>query len=259
MENQSDRQTLSDAYEAFRRERPDEAIRLLLPLCERDDAFSAVRSEAMQLYGIVLHDRGEIEQAAATIEKAEQMSPLNAVTRIALASAYASLGRVGQARDLYLRMAIKRDLPSRLMLEIAAGLEAVGAPQSAVQVCQWVIDAEPSNPQAHYDMGFYSARAGQPLYLSEAMTHRAIQLDPKNISFRVGLASLLIQLDREDEAIAALNEIGSEELRHVTCEDTLHRIASVLERHRRVGLARVFRVQASSLSGSNALAAGGLS
>ncbi|TWU18644.1 hypothetical protein [Allorhodopirellula heiligendammensis] len=190
-----------------------------------------------ELLGLALHDFGQPLDAADAIEKASLVSPISDETRIVLASCYAELMRIDLARDLYLQLAIRRALPAELMLQIAAGLEAIDSPQLAMQVCEWVTEKDDSHAQAFYDMGFYSARAGQPLYLTEALTQRAVQLDPGNLHYRIGLVSLLIQLNRDDEAIFALGTFTEDDVERVTCASCLSRISALLERRGFFGLA----------------------
>ncbi|TWT73310.1 tetratricopeptide repeat protein [Allorhodopirellula solitaria] len=191
----------------------------------------------LELLGRAWHDLGHPHQAADAIEKASLVSPIADETRIVLASCYAELLRIDLARDLYLQLAIRRQLPPELMLQVAAGLEAIDSPQLAMQVCEWVTEKDETVAQAYYDMGFYSARSGQPLYLTEALTQRALQLDPGNLHFRIGLVSLLIQLDRENEAIYALGNFNEDDIERVTCASCLSRIGELLGRRGFFGLA----------------------
>ena len=96
-------------------------------------------------------------------------------------------------------------------------------------------------------MGYYSARSGKPLYLTEALTLRALKLDPANVHFRVGLVSLLIHLDREDEALAAMGELDQRDIETINCSTCLVRIARMLDRNVKSGLAEVCRNRARIL------------
>jgi hypothetical protein len=129
-------------------------------------------------------------------------------------------------------------------------LEAIDAPQLAMKVCEWITEADDSVAQAFYDMGFYAARSGQPLYLTEALTRRAIQLAPENIHFRVGLVSLLIQLDRDEEALVAFEPLSSVDFPRITCVSCLLRIADMLRRQGLPTLAALCSEQATELKSS---------
>ncbi|MEM9586810.1 MAG: hypothetical protein AAGA03_05980 [Planctomycetota bacterium] len=193
-----------------------------------DSETHSNQSELLQLLGLALHDQGKPFEAADTLERASLLTPISDAARIALASSYAQLRRIDLARELYLQLALGRRLDAELMLQVAAGLEAIDSPDLAMKVCEWITERDESVAQAYYDMGFYSARAGQPLYMTEALVHRALQLDPENIHYRVGLVSLLIQLDRKEEAIRALGKIDSLDIEKVECVSCLRRIADLL-------------------------------
>lgn len=184
----------------------------------------------LELLGLAWHDLGRPLEAADAIEQASLVSPIANQTRIVLASCYAELQRVDLARDLYLQLALRGELPPGLMLQVAAGLEAIDSPQLAMQVCEWVTEKDESIAQAFYDMGFYSARAGQPLYMTEALTYRALQLEPGNLHYRIGLVSLLVQLNRDDEAIYTLGSFDEDDVEQVTCASCLSRISGLLQR-----------------------------
>ncbi|MEM9645274.1 MAG: hypothetical protein AAF989_09785, partial [Planctomycetota bacterium] len=183
--------------------------------------------EGLELLGLIFHDLGKPYESADAIERASLIAPVSDETRIALASSYAQLRRIELSRELYLELALRRTLPAHHMLRIAAGLEAIDAPDLSMQVCEWAIEKDPTDAQAFYDMGFYSARCGNPLYMTEAHTRQAMHLNPTNLHFRIGLISLLIQLDREEEAMDAFAPIQPDEIKNITCAGCLDRIAKL--------------------------------
>ena len=140
----------TDVVEAARKLYADNRLReaadLLSPLAkgEHDSVTPGIRVRTLELFGLVLHDLGKVAEAADVLERAALIAPLEDVGRIALATCYAGLGRVDLARELYLQLALSRRLPSHLMLEVAAGLEGIDAPDLAMQVCQWVTDGDES-------------------------------------------------------------------------------------------------------------------
>jgi hypothetical protein len=203
--------------------------------------------EAMQLLGLTLHDLGRAADAADVIERVSLESPVSDEVRIALASSYAQLGRTHLAREIFLQLALSRRLPIPLMLKVAAGLEAIDAPQLAMQVCEWITEADDSVAQAYYDMGYYSARSGHPLYLTEALTRRALQLDPGNLHYKVGLISLLVQLDRDVEALAVFDSIAEIKFPEIHCVTCLERIAGMLLRCGQPKMAERCRARAAEI------------
>ncbi|MFG0267028.1 MAG: tetratricopeptide repeat protein [Rhodopirellula sp. JB055] len=233
--------TMPLAWACYRRGELTKTLRLL---DERDEKQTC---EVHQLKGLVLHDLGRAGESADELERASLLGPIQDEARIALASSYAQLKRIDLARELYLQLALGQTLSSELMLQVAAGLEAIDSPQLAMKVCEWITEADDSVAQAFYDMGFYAARSGQPLYLTEALTRRAMQLAPENIHFRIGLVSLLVQLDRDDEALAAFEPISSIDFRQITCVSCLLRIAEMLKRQGLPTLAALCSEQTTEL------------
>ena len=221
---------------------PHEVIRVLssdAPVVEDSlRTEPSLELDRLVLLGIAYHDIGRPLEAADALERASLIGPIADEARIALASSYAELRRIDLARELYLQLALSRRLSSELMLQVAAGLAAIDAPQLAMQVCEWITENDDGVAQAYYDMGVYSASSGNQLYLTEALTRRALELDSANVHYRIGLVSLLIQLRREDEALAALDETTLEQIQAIECSPCLARIAALLSRHRKTRLAR---------------------
>ncbi len=205
------------------------------------------RAEAFELLGLIKHDLGLPQEAADAIENAGLITPLRDSARVALAGCYAQMEHVDLAREMYLQLALSRTLSSSLMLEIAAGLEAIDSPALAMQVCELIMIQDDCLAQVYYDMGYYSARAGQPLYLTEALTLRALKLDPANIHYKIGLVSLLIQLKRDDEAIRVVGGMNPSDINQVTCLSCLEKIAVLLQQHEFGAMASTCRARVEQL------------
>jgi tetratricopeptide (TPR) repeat protein len=243
-------ESLQRAWLAHLNSDPDQVIEILASdnvlAQSHDDIDPAV------LLGLALHQRGRTLEAADVIEKASLLGPITDEARIALASCYAQLRRIDLARELYLELALSRRLDADLMLKVAAGLAAIDSPQLAMKVCEWITEKDDSVGQAYYDMGVYSARCGNALYLTEALTRRAIQLDSGNFHFRVGLASLLIQLQRDQEALEVVLSFETMQVQQATCFSCLQRIADLLTRHQHFDLAKHCQARFDALRAEHA-------
>jgi len=88
-------------------------------------------AHGLVLRGRALLDLGRSYEAADSLERASPIGPISNVARMALASNDADLRRVDLALDLDLQLTLSRRVPDDLMLQIAAGLAAVNAPQLA--------------------------------------------------------------------------------------------------------------------------------
>jgi len=193
---------------------------------------------AWELLGLVFHDNGQFAAAADALERASLLIRVGPEARIALATAYGQLQRKRLATELYLELALvgngEDELEPELLLQIAAGLESLDQPRLAMEVCRRADKViresgdDSAIAQVVYDMGFYSIRAGFPAHVTESLTRRAIDLEPQNPHFRVGLVSLLIQLDRFEEAFACAQSFSGQQISEVHCKCCLERIANLL-------------------------------
>ncbi|MEM1069442.1 MAG: tetratricopeptide repeat protein [Planctomycetota bacterium] len=208
---------------------------------------TALDQEALELLGLIRHDQGRSGEGLDLFEQAEKLGPLGDRAKIALACCHAACGKQDIAREQFLRLAISRTLPPDRMLEVAAGLASIDAVQMAIQTCQWAIDRDQTNAQAYFDMGKYSAQLGQPAYVCEALAQRALQLSPENVHFRVGLASLLIELNQPSEAIKMAHTLRPDQIESATCASCLSNIAGLLREYGQEEMAVLCERRASEL------------
>ncbi|MEO9594280.1 hypothetical protein [Rhodopirellula bahusiensis] len=238
-------ETLDLAWQAHASSDPDRVIELLAAKDILAQSHGDI--EPAVLLGLALHDRGRVIEAADAFEKASLLGPIPDEARITLASCYAQLRRIDLARDLYLELALSRRLDPDLMLKVAGGLSAIDSPQLAMKVCEWITEQDESVAQAYYDMGIYSANCGHALYISEALMRRAIALDSGNFHYRVGLVSLLIQLQCEGEALDIARTFEVAQIQEATCFSCLQRIADLLSRHKQPDLATACQARVKAL------------
>ncbi|MEM6689854.1 MAG: tetratricopeptide repeat protein [Planctomycetota bacterium] len=180
--------------------------------------------EKLKLHIESLLQDENFEDAVAAIEQLNRLEPLSDAYRITQARCHAKLGRITEAREEFLSLALGRKITATQMLQVAKGLADLGCPDLSMRVCEWVIESDESHSQAYFDMGVYSAKAGEPLYLTEALTHRAIQLDPTNAKYRFGLIALLVQLGRDDEVAKHCPELEISQVDQICCVDCLKRV-----------------------------------
>jgi len=211
-----------------------------------NDSPSANRDRLVSL-GLEYSKTGRPLESVDALERASLVGPIPDEARIALAAGYAALRRIDLARELYLQLAFSRRLSADLMLQVAGGLAEIDAPQMALQVCDRVIEEDATIAQAHYDMGLYSAASGNALYVTEALIRRAIQLDADSVQYRVGLAALLIQLRREDEALETIRELTVDQIQKANCLTCLGRIEALLDRRGNVKAAQACRERIAKL------------
>lgn len=184
---------------------------------------------AWEVRGLALRDLGEPLRAADALERASLLVPVCPEARIALAHCYGTLRRRTLARELYIELVASTDPTVALLLEIAAGLEALDEPKLAMEVCRRAGWRDPEAAQVHYDMGFYAVRCGYPPQIVEALARRAVELEPGNVHYRLGLASLLTRLNRPAEAHRVVRSLSPQQIGEVTCKCCLERIGELFE------------------------------
>ncbi|MCG8650616.1 MAG: tetratricopeptide repeat protein [Pirellulales bacterium] len=184
---------------------------------------------AWELLGLVFRDRGQFVAAADALERASLLVPIRTEARIALATCYANLQRKRLACELLVALVDSGQLDIAQLLDVAAHLESMDQPRLAMEACRRASRIDFETAQIHFDMGFYAARSGCPPHVSEALTRRAIDLDPANVHYRIGLASLLVRLDRFEEAHHIVADISDSQIQDVTCMCCLERVGNLLQ------------------------------
>ncbi len=196
-------------------------------VCEERIGEDADDGRAWELLGLVFHASGQHLEAADALERAGLIVPLADEARIALAASYGELRRRRLATELFLELMLRGGLDSTLMLRVAAGFDRLDEPRLAIETCRRIAESDPDHGQVHYDMGYYAARAGYPRHTTDALICRAIDLDPENVTFRIGRITLLIRWDRADEAVAIASRLTDRELDGLTCRCCLERLAGL--------------------------------
>lgn len=189
----------------------------------RDDQSGSL----WEVYGLSLTRAGSLEEAIDALERASLLHPIGDDARIALAVGYGQAGRQKLSRDLLMQVATAGRLDEFQLLRVAAGLEAIDQPRLAIEACRRAHKLAPELAQVPYQMGLYASRSGYPADVVEALARHAVALEPDNLHYRIGLASLLIRLERPREAMQVLSGVADAELTEITCQCCLRRIANL--------------------------------
>jgi tetratricopeptide (TPR) repeat protein len=205
-----------------------------------------------QLRGLIHRDRGEAASCVDALERASLLIPLDAVSRVTLADAYAKIGSRDLARDLFVALFSDGTMTVELLMQIGVSLDAIDQPRLAMKACQIAAERDPERSQPYYDMGYYAARCGYPVHVVESLARRAISLEPNRVHYRIGLASLLAKHDRLDEAHAVVRWITtSEQVETINCRCCLERMAALFEQVGDFGRAAECRDRLSRLDDSD--------
>jgi len=112
-------------------------------------------------------------------------------------------------------------------LQVASGLDAVDQPHLAMQACREAVHRDPTSAQPYYDQGYYAARCGLPVSVTESLARKAISLSPDQVCYRVGLAALLLKQDREPEAYELVRDFSNDQIDEVCCSSCLRKVAAL--------------------------------
>lgn len=182
-----------------------------------------------ELLGLVLSARGEHPASVSALEQASLFIPLKPVAQVYLALGYGKIGRVQLSRELLEELFRNGDLSAELLVQVAVGLDAAGASELAMHACRKAASIDPELAQPYYDLGYYSAKCGRPPTFVISLARRAISLEPLNVTYRIGLASLLIKLSREDEAYQVVKDLTNAQIESIACACCLERIVPLFE------------------------------
>jgi tetratricopeptide (TPR) repeat protein len=179
-------------------------------------ARDPINREALRIHGLASLRLGRFSNAIAALEHLALLRPLQAEEQTELAVAHAQLGDNDLACELLMSLATTGTPDLDQLLTIAAALEAMDEPHLAMEV--W----RRSNRLA-LDAEHRSSRK-----VSEALIEAALNLPLPNIHLRIGLASILLRLDREAEAESLLAPVVPDRLGEIKCWRAIKRIAPLL-------------------------------
>jgi len=194
-----------------------------------------------EMIGLIQYSRRRFAIAVSALERASLLVPLCPAARVCLAHGYAKIDHEDLSRDLLAELIDDQSLSVPLLLQVATGLDSIDSPGMAMLTCRVAAERDPDHPQTFYDMGYYAARSGHHPNITEALARKAITLDPENVCYRVGLASLLVKQGRDDEAYHFVSRFTNEQIERISCRCCLSRIVDLFEQQgdlRRVVLCR---------------------
>ncbi|MEM6472247.1 MAG: hypothetical protein AAF802_21985 [Planctomycetota bacterium] len=203
--------------------------------------------ESLKIYGLASLATGQLDAGIEALEEATLIAPLEDDLRIELAIAYGWSGRFKLSCDLLMSIATRGNATVEQLLRIAAGLEYIDKPRLAMEACRRAGVLDPEHAEIHFQMGHYAEKCGVPDATIEALIRRALDLEPYNLSYRVGLASMLIRLGRKDEAADVLTLVVPQRLSEITCKACLKRFANLFFDRNRIDTSRLCAIRLAEL------------
>ncbi|QDU80551.1 hypothetical protein Pla110_22820 [Polystyrenella longa] len=182
-----------------------------------------------ELRGLIHRGLTNLSGALSSIETAMTLAPLSSEGSCLLAECYVALDKPDLAYQVADNLWKKKGLDNSSRLSLAAIFNQLGFVNRAVLLCRKAICHDPAESQAYYDLSVFLGRGGHPLHIVESVARRAIDLDPENVYFRVGLAATLHRAHRSRRAYELIQSFGQSEIRQIRCGCCLKQIIEIFE------------------------------
>jgi tetratricopeptide (TPR) repeat protein len=181
-------------------------------LIEEPDAGPLRRMRATLL------DRdGRLAEAFAEIQRALALAPLAPAELLILAQGYARAGLTASAVDVYQQLAVGDSTPYELWPALFAGLATAERWQAALAVCRRAADERPDDDAVYYATAQTLARLGRPAGVVIGVLHKAIDLNPIDVRYRVLLATQLVRAGQLQSAYSCVAALAPEAFAELSC------------------------------------------
>lgn len=229
----------ASAYKLYRVKKYNLALKAIQQGLKRSSDEGRLR----QLQGLIYYKQGDVDAAIYAFESASLLIPLSASASTVLAECYLAINKPDLAYVIADFLKENETLKPEERLLLAEICDRTGHCNEALQICRNLVQDEQDHPQAFYNLSYYLGRTGHPLNLIEATARKAISLDPDNVNYRVGLASLLIRTNNTNRAYSLIRHFDRNDFQQVSCHCCLLRMVELFEDfedHERAALARQF-------------------
>jgi Tfp pilus assembly protein PilF len=132
---------------------------------------------------------------------------------VAVARLYEETGRLSEAEDQYKKGLKVAPGDLRALLGYARLKDRTGQADEALNLYREAVKAHPREPAVYNNMAVHYAHRGMLPMAAKAM-RAAIQLRPQEVKYRDNIATVLIQLDRPQEAFEHLCAVHDEATAH---------------------------------------------
>lgn len=171
---------------------------------EREDALRGRWALALGYLADRLRDRGKVEAAIATYQKAAEVDPANPAILVNMGLAEAQRGNFAAATTAYeSALALDRFQPL-VWVNLGIARADRGDLAGAMQAYRSALELDPREPLAHFNLGGLWARLGRP-DSALASFQRAAVLDPSLYMARFYSARFLLEQGRRSEALREID------------------------------------------------------
>lgn len=181
-----------------------------------------------ELLGIALGRTQRRVEARVQLEWASCLVPLKPESQLMLADCYLGEEQVDLGLQMLMHLSSRKDASVEHLRDAAKAADGCDHPWIAREIGIRTVRRF-NDAQTWYELGYYSMRMGGPFQHAEAHARRAIDLDPENVEYRIGLSALLMKNDRLSDAYDLVRKFGRKEIDRVCCESCLRTVLSVYE------------------------------
>ncbi|MFK7817522.1 MAG: hypothetical protein AB8G99_02290 [Planctomycetaceae bacterium] len=181
-----------------------------------------------ELFGLILGRTKRLTEAREQLETASCLVPLSPQGQLLLAECYLGEGPRELGLDMLIHLSKRDDSDVQTLRAAAAAADEIDHPWVAREIGLRSVRRY-EDAQTWYELGYYCMRLGGPIRHTEAHARRAIELEPDNVEFRIGLCALLAKNDRLADAYELVSAFGKREIDRVCCESCLRTVMNVYE------------------------------
>jgi tetratricopeptide (TPR) repeat protein len=185
--------------------------------------------QGWEMLGLVCHAWRHWGPSLAALEEASVRVPMSPAAECAMADCYLAVGRHKWAESFYCQLLRRKHVPVQVLLSAATGLDLLSQPQMAAVACRRAIRLQPEAAQSYFALSYYLGRCGAPFEQRVALARQAIDLEPDNLTFRVGLAGFLHYHEHTAEGVQLLAEFSHEQIVQMHCRGCLGRLIDLFE------------------------------
>lgn len=182
-----------------------------------------------ELLGRIHEAWKQIPQAINCLENALRAIPPSVRRLLQLARLYQRANRESDALAAILRALEHPQAQADELLNVAKLFAAVGCQALAIEACRRCVKIDPDYDRGYYELSQLLSSSGAPSNLIETAARKAIQLNPDNCEYRIGLAGFLLQQERAEEAGRLVAEIPDSHFQTMSCPCCLVRLIRIFE------------------------------
>jgi TolB-like protein/Flp pilus assembly protein TadD len=161
-------------------------------------------SEAWASSGMIAFARDQNDRAEQMYRKAIELNPNNALAAKWYGTLLVNTGRIDEGQRALERAASLDPLSAIIQVNLADASQSQGRFPEAASHFRRAIEIDPSMPAPYANLGYLMAYALNRLADAVPLVQKAMELDPGNSGWSMGLANLYLDLGDESKSFATI-------------------------------------------------------